>query len=124
MKAVKIFTLVLPIAVALGGAFASPSGFAAGSPYPSAEILPPGPPPVARVLTPEESDRLVRSMADGRAPLGGDVNNGATAMCVDNTVTRMHDPLEACAYHGGVDHWFRPAPRRSSETIAANGRSK
>lgn len=117
MKAVKISTLVLPLAIALGSAFA-PSSFAAEGPYSSADVLPPGPPPPVRVLTPEESDRLVRSMADGRAPLNGDVTNGATAMCSDNTVTRTRDPLEACAYHGGVDHWFRPGPRRNPETIA------
>ena len=118
MKAVKISTLVLPCAVALGGVFASGAGFAAESPFPSADILPPGPPPVAQVLTPQESERLVRSMADGRAPLAGDVGNGATAMCADTTLTRTSDPLEACAYHGGVDHWFHPGPRRNPETIA------
>ncbi|MDB5807220.1 MAG: hypothetical protein JWN73_4542 [Betaproteobacteria bacterium] len=117
MKAVKISTLVLPLTIALGGALA-PASFAADTAYPSADIPQPGPPPLARVLTTQESERLVRSMADGRAPLGGDVTNGATAMCADNTVTRTRDPLEACAFHGGVDHWFTPGPRRNVETIA------
>jgi len=115
MKAVKISSFL--VALACGCAFAPLSSLAA-SPYPSADVLPPGPPPALRELTPQEQDRLVRGLADGRPPIAGDVNRGATAMCSDNTVSRSHDPLETCEFHGGVDHWFRPGPLRNPETIA------
>ncbi|HEY4372902.1 MAG TPA: hypothetical protein VGN52_13320 [Burkholderiales bacterium] len=89
---------------------------AAQTPLPSAEIPPPGPPQEVRPLTPAEQDRLVRGLADGRPRLSGDVNNGYTAMCVDNTVSRSRSPLDACLYHGGVDHWFGAPAQRDSGT--------
>ena len=108
-------SLLIPVALALGCALTPLAGHAASEPLPSADVLPPGPPPPP--LTAAQSDRLVRSMADGRAP-AGDVNNNATALCSDNTVSRTRDPLEACAYHGGVDHWYRAGPLRNPDTIS------
>lgn len=118
MKNTSYFAAPL-LALACCYAF-SPMARAAQMPLPSADIPPPGPPQVVQPLTPAEQDHLVRGLADGRPPSNGDINNGYTAMCTDNTVSRSRSPLDACVYHGGVDHWFG-APAQGGRGPTAAG---
>jgi hypothetical protein len=101
----------------------APPAQAAQSPssnLPSADIPPPGPAPQEQLLAPRDSDRLMRDLSAGRPRSAGNVNNGYTAMCVDGTVSRSASPLDACLYHGGLDHWFG-APARSDRGRTAAG---
>lgn len=106
--------------LALAGLYALPLAVhAAPNDLPAADIPPAGPLPAEHLLPRRQGERLVRDMADGRAPLNGDVNHSSTAMCVDGTVSRSASPMDACLYHGGLDHWFgtpggRPATRTAN----------
>jgi hypothetical protein len=85
----------------------------AGAPLLAHAAALPGINPDEAVSDSRSNIRTINQMARMKPPVSSGVAAGATAQCVDGSISRDKDPLSACAYRGGVQRWFAPVRDRS-----------